>query len=278
MDLYLNLCREIARLVTKQYSTSFYLSSCLLQKETREAIFAVYAFVRFADEIVDSFHDFDKEKLLLDFEQDMKKSLQERISVNPVLNTFQNVVHRYNIPYELIDAFMQSMKADLSKQVYNTKEETENYIYGSANVVGLMCLKVFVVGDELAYQSLKGPAMMLGSAFQKVNFLRDLGTDMQDLKRTYFSGFHADEFGETEKNFIIREIQDEFEVARKGISLIPGRSKLAVFTAYCYYKELLAQIASVPASEIMKMRVRVSDFKKIILLIKSVFMYKFKLI
>ena len=131
MDLYLNLCREIARLVTKQYSTSFYLSSCLLQKEIREAIFAVYAFVRFANEIVNSFHDFDKEKLLLDFEQDMKKSLQERISVNPVLNTFQNVVHRYNIPYELIDAFMQSMKADLSKQVYSTKEETENYIYST---------------------------------------------------------------------------------------------------------------------------------------------------
>lgn len=278
MDLYSELSRELSRFVTKKYSTSFYLSSCLLDKEAREAIFAIYAFVRFADEIVDSFHDFDKEKLLLDFEADMKKALQEGISLNPVLHAYREVVVRYCIPYELIDAFLQSMKADLDKQVYHSKEETENYIYGSANVVGLMCLKVFTGVDEKAYLSLRNPAMMLGSAFQKVNFLRDLRADTKELKRVYFKGCDADGFGDPEKELIVKEIQEEFELARKGIALLPGRSKLAVFTAYCYYRELLSKIAPLPASRIMEERVRVSDFKKIMLLIKSAFMYKFKLI
>ena len=213
MDIYNQTSFKTSKFITKSYSTSFYMSTRLLERETQEAIFAIYGFVRFADEIVDTFHEFDKEQLLTDFESDLKKAITNNLSMNPVLHAFQLVVNRYKIQYELIDAFLKSMRADLQKQVYETKLETENYIFGSANVVGLMCLKVFTNGDEIAYKKLREPAMKLGSAFQKVNFLRDLHTDIHDLHRIYFGEYDFKDFNEETKCSIIDEIKVEFDEA-----------------------------------------------------------------
>jgi len=278
MDIYSKTTFTTARFITKSYSTSFYMSARLLEKDMQQAIFGIYGFVRFADEIVDTFHNFDKAKLLSAFESDLKDAIDQKISMNPVLHAFQQVVHQYNIPYELIDAFMQSMRADLNKQVYQNREETEHYIYGSANVVGLMCLKVFTKGDEVYYDKLREPAMKLGSAFQKVNFLRDIKTDINELHRTYFSNIEFNEFNEDAKCAIVKEIKLEFKEAYKGIKQLPGRSKLAVLTAYFYYLTLLKKIESTPSCKIMEMRIRISNFKKTLLLMKAMFMYKFKLI
>jgi 15-cis-phytoene synthase len=278
MDIYSKTTFIISRFITKSYSTSFYMSARLLEKDMQLAIFGIYGFVRFADEIVDTFHDFDKTKLLSDFESDLKDAIGQKISLNPVLHAFQLIVNKYKIPYELIDAFMQSMKADLNKHVYQTKEETENYIYGSANVVGLMCLKVFTKGDEAYYNRLKVPAMKLGSAFQKVNFLRDINSDISELQRTYFSNINLNNFDDEAKRALINEIKLEFEEAYEGIKHLPGRSKLAVLTAYLYYLNLLRKIELTPSYKIMEMRVRITDFKKTLLLIKAMVMYKFKLI
>lgn len=278
MDTYSKTTFITSRFITKSYSTSFYMSARLLEKDMQQAIFGIYGFVRFADEIVDTFHDFDKAKLLSDFESDLKDAIDLKISLNPVLHAFQLIVNQYKIPYELIDAFMQSMKADLNKQVYRTKEETDNYIHGSANVVGLMCLKVFTKGDEAHYNSLRVPAMKLGSAFQKVNFLRDINSDISELQRTYFSNINFNDFNDDAKQTLINEIKLEFEEAYEGIKHLPGRSKLAVLTAYMYYLNLLRKIELTPSCKIMEMRIRISDFKKTLLLIKAMFMYKFKLI
>lgn len=278
MDIYSKTTFGTSRFITKAYSTSFYISTRLLERDVQQAIFGIYGFVRFADEIVDTFHEYDKEKLLNSFESDLKEAIEQKISMNPVLHAFQLVINQYKIPYELIDAFMRSMKADLYKQVYQTKEETEQYIYGSANVVGLMCLKVFTKGDEEAYNHLKEPAMKLGSAFQKVNFLRDLNTDINDLQRQYFNNYIQDEFNEDAKCSIINEIKQEFHMAFQGIKQLPGRSKLAVLTAYFYYQALLTKIEGTPSCNIMQVRVRISDFKKTLLLIKAMFMYKFRII
>jgi phytoene/squalene synthetase len=244
----------------------------------QQAIFGIYGFVRFADEIVDTFHEFDKATLLNRFESELKNAISEKISTNPVLHAFQLVANQYNIPYELIDAFLQSMRADLNKQVYQNKEETEHYIYGSANVVGLMCLKVFTKGDEAYYNKLKEPAMKLGSAFQKVNFLRDMNADINDLHRKYFSNYDFNEFTEDAKCAIIKEIKEEFKEAYEGIKQLPGRSQLAVLTAYLYYQSLLMKIEGTPSCQMIEIRVRISNFKKTLLLIKAMFMYKLKLI
>ncbi|MEA4935113.1 MAG: phytoene/squalene synthase family protein [Paludibacter sp.] len=278
MDIYSKTTFTASRFITKSYSTSFYISTRLLERDVQQAIFGIYGFVRFADEIVDTFHDYDKAKLLSSFESDLKMAINQKISMNPVLHAFQLVIHQYKIPYELIDAFMRSMKADLNKQVYQTREETDEYIYGSANVVGLMCLKVFTRGDETAYNRLKVPAMKLGSAFQKVNFLRDLNTDINELQRQYFSNYMLDEFNDEAKCAIINEIKQEFNEAYLGIKQLPGRSKLAVLTAYFYYMALLRKIEGTPSCHIMQVRVRVSDFKKTLLLVKAMFMYKLRMI
>ncbi len=278
MDIYSQTSFRTSKFITKSYSTSFYMSARLLEKEMQEAIFAIYGFVRFADEIVDTFHEFDKKQLLNDFEADLKKAIANKISMNPVLHAFQLIVNHHEIPYELIDAFLKSMRADLQKQVYESKHETEDYIYGSANVVGLMCLKVFTNGDNIEFEKLKEPAMKLGSAFQKVNFLRDLHTDIHDLQRIYFGAYDFKNFNERAKCGIIAEIKQEFDEAYAGIKHLPGRSQLAVLTAYFYYLTLLKKIEATPACQIMEMRVRVSNFNKTLLLLKAMFMYKFKLI
>lgn len=276
MELYHQTSFKIARQVTRSYSTSFYLATRLLEKDVQAAIHGIYGFVRFADEIVDTFHGYDKENLMIRFETDLKQAIDDKISLNPVLHAFQLVIHQYEIPYELVDSFLNSMKMDLKKQVYQTKEETEAYVYGSANVVGLMCLKIFTYHMEGEYERLKKPAEMLGSAFQKVNFLRDLRTDMAELNRNYFSEISDKSFEENDKLKLIDEIENEFNIAYNGIKELPGRSKLAVLTAYYYYLALLKRIKRSESSQLMSERISVPNSIKILLMIRAMINYKLK--
>lgn len=269
---------KCSKLVTKSYSTSFSLAVKMLDPSIREAIYSIYGFVRFADEIVDSFHDFEKETLLTDFENDYYKGLKSGISLNPILNSFQKTVQKYAISDDLVQAFLKSMKLDLVKKGYESKAEYEDYIYGSADVVGLMCLKVFVDGNPQQYEMLKPEAMRLGSAFQKVNFLRDLKDDNLILSRNYFPDFDLNSFDETAKNKIIAEIEDDFKVAHQGILKLPKSAQFGVYTAFVYYKKLLFKLDKTPCSQIGLTRIRVSNFSKFVLLLKSYLYYKLKLI
>lgn len=278
MDLYAKTTFEISRLIARNYSTSFYLSSNLLKNEDKKAIFSIYGFVRIADEIVDTFHEFNKRNLIDTFELQLRDAIESGISTNPVLHSFQLTVRRYNIPYELIDAFLHSMKMDLEKSTYQTKAETEEYVHGSANVVGLMCLKVFTDNNENEYNRLKLPAMKLGSAFQKVNFLRDLNADINGLNRTYFSDYDFDQFDDQAKAKLVKEIRGEFNEAYLGIRQLPGRSRLAVLTAYYYYISLLKRIELTPPQQVMNARISVPNYYKIMLLVKAMIVYKLKLI
>jgi phytoene/squalene synthetase len=250
----------------------------MLAPSIRQDIYNVYGFVRFADEIVDSFHDYNKEDLFDLFEKDLKAALQNKISLNPILNSFQHTVHKYQIPNELIAAFMKSMKLDLIKTEYKTKAEYNEYIYGSADVVGLMCLKVFVNGNETKYEELKHSAMRLGSAFQKVNFLRDLKADFEDLSRTYFPNTDLSKLDEVSKNEIIREIEADFEAGYLGIIGLPLEAKFGVYTAYIYYKKLLSKLKKTPSIEIKNTRIRVPDYQKYGLFAKCYFSYKLNII
>ncbi len=265
-------------LVTKSYSTSFSLAVKMLAPSIREDIYSIYGFVRFADEIVDSFHGFDKETLINDFENEYYKSQKAGISLNPILNSFQNTVRKNNISDDLIQAFLKSMKMDLVKSEYHTKDEYEEYIYGSADVVGLMCLKVFVKGDQKKYDDLKDEAMRLGSAFQKVNFLRDLKDDNLVLNRNYFPGVDLKSFDEKSKIMIINEIEEDFRVALQGIKNLPLEAKFGVYTAYVYYKKLLKKLEKTPYYEIGNSRIRVSNYTKGLLFANSFVAYKLKLV
>lgn len=276
MELYHQTSFKIARQVTRSYSTSFYLATRLLEKDVQAAIHGIYGFVRFADEIVDTFHGYDKEALIDKFETDLKQAINDKISLNPVLHAFQLVIHRYDIPYDLVDSFLISMKMDLKKQIYQSKEETEAYVYGSANVVGLMCLKIFTCGIPGEYDRLKNPAEMLGSAFQKVNFLRDLRTDTAELNRNYFSELNGDKFTDEDKFKLIDEIENEFDLAYRGIKELPGRSKLAVLTAYYYYLALLRRIRNSKSEELMSKRISVPNFIKILLMLRAIMNYNLK--
>ncbi len=278
MQLYDNTALKISKVVTTSYSTSFSMATEMLGKKHREAIYAIYGFVRFADEIVDSFHEFNKKELLDKFEYDLKDALAQGISLNPILHSFQIVVNEYSIPYQYIDAFLTSMKHDLNKKLYENKLEADTYIYGSADVVGLMCLRVFTDGNEARFDELKKPAMKLGSAFQKVNFLRDLKNDTEELGRTYFPNLVNGEFNEESKLKIIEDIETDFREAFQGIKQLPKSTRVAVLSAYYYYLELLLKIKNIPANRIMVSRVRISDFRKITLLIKAKFLCKFKMI
>jgi len=269
---------ECSKNVTKSYSTSFSSAVKMLAPSIRQDIYNVYGFVRFADEIVDSFHDYNKEDLFDLFEKDLEAALQNKISLNPILNSFQHTVHKYQIPNELIDAFMKSMKLDLVKTEYKTKAEYNEYIYGSADVVGLMCLKVFVNGNETKYEELKHSAMRLGSAFQKVNFLRDLKADFEDLSRTYFPNTDLSKLDEVSKNEIIREIEADFEAGYLGIIGLPLEAKFGVYTAYIYYKKLLSKLKKTPSIEIKNTRIRVPDYQKYGLFAKCYFSYKLNII
>lgn len=269
---------KCSKLVTKNYSTSFSLAVYMLSPSIRDAIYSIYGFVRFADEIVDSFHGYDKEILINDFEKEYYKAYDAGISLNPILNSFQQTVKQYNISDDLIQAFMKSMKLDLVKSDYQTQDEYEDYIYGSADVVGLMCLKVFVAGKEQKYEALKSEAMRLGSAFQKVNFLRDLKEDNLVLNRNYFPGVDLKSFDEKAKTAIIKEIEEDFSVAYQGIVKLPIEAKFGVYTAFVYYKKLLKKLKKTPCHEIGNARIRVSNYTKAGLLAQSFVTYKLRLV
>tara|TARA_B100000676_G_scaffold290871_1_gene324871 strand:- start:655 stop:1494 length:840 start_codon:yes stop_codon:yes gene_type:complete len=263
--------------VTNTYSTSFSLACKMLSKNIRQDIYNIYGFVRFADEIVDSFHDYDKKILFEEFNKDLEKAIKNKIHLNPILNSFQITYHRYNIGKDLVDAFMDSMRKDLTVTKYKTKEDYLGYIYGSADVVGLMCLKVFVKGDQKKYNTLKDYAMKLGSAFQKVNFLRDYKSDLEILKRSYFPNVQLNNLNEKSKEEIIDDIEKDFKKGLMGIKLLPIEAKFGVFMAYRYYNQLLKKLKQTPAPEIKNTRVRVANLKKVELLTRSYVKYQLNL-
>ena len=277
-QLFDDVSFKCSKLVTKSYSTSFSLAVYMLSSNIRDAIYSIYGFVRFADEIVDSFHDYDKEHLINEFEKEYYKAMEFGISLNPILNSFQKTVKQYNISDDLIQSFLKSMKLDLVKSDYHTKEEYDEYIYGSADVVGLMCLKVFVGGNVQKYEQLKEEAMRLGSAFQKVNFLRDLKDDNLVLNRDYFPGVNLNSFDENSKKMIIAEIEEDFRIAYQGIVKLPMEAKFGVYTAFVYYKKLLKKLENTPYHKIGIARIRVSNYTKFGLLAKSFVSYKLKLV
>ena len=269
---------DCSKIVTKTYSTSFSLATKMLSKSIRQHIYNIYGFVRFADEIVDSFHDYDKAVLFEDFSVDLEKSIKNKIHLNPILNSFQATYHKFNIDKDLVDSFMSSMEKDLHKKKYMTNQEYEEYIYGSADVVGLMCLKVFVNGDSEKYEELKSFAMSLGSAFQKVNFLRDLKDDFEILNRTYFPDTDLNELNEDSKIKIIHEIEADFKEGLNGIKKLPIEAKFGVFMAYRYYSQLLKKLKKTPALEIKNTRIRVPNYKKFELLTRSYVKYQLNLL
>lgn len=269
MQLYRSTCMECSKLITQNYSTSFSLGIKTLAKKYHESIYAIYGFVRYADEIVDTFHNYDKAALLEQFRMATYEAIEKGISLNPVLHSFQAVVNEYNIERELIDAFLHSMEMDLHDQNYN-QDLYHEYIYGSAEVVGLMCLRVFVEGDEEKYQELKAPARSLGSAFQKVNFLRDMKSDYYDRGRVYFPGVHFDQFDDVSKKIIEQDIQRDFDHALGGILKLPVGARNGVFLAYKYYLKLFKKISKLPPSRILQERIRIPDPAKMVILFGTV--------
>ena len=269
---------DCSKIVTQTYSTSFALATKMLGSSIRPDIYNIYGFVRFADEIVDSFHDYNGEELFNDFEKSLESALTNKISLNPILNSFQHTYHKYEIPYHLVASFMKSMRMDLTKNTYYSEKEYKDYIYGSADVVGLMCLMVFVKGDNKKYEQLKDCAMSLGSAFQKVNFLRDLKADFEVLDRSYFPNTNLNELDEESKIRIINEIREDFQKSYAGIQKLPREARLGVYTAYRYYNRLLGKLENTPSSLIRQVRIRVPDYQKFGLLAKSYVNFKLNLL
>lgn len=259
---------EISTLTTKKYSTSFSLGIRTLHKDLQKPIYAIYGFVRFADEIVDSFQAFDSVLLLEDFKKQTYRAIEQKISLNPILNSFQWVVNTYNIPMELIDTFLASMEMDLSQHAYD-EEKYKQYILGSAEVVGLMCLKIFVSGDELEYNRLKEAAMKLGSAFQKINFLRDLNADFHHLGRVYFPGILMDHFNDEVKAAIEVDIEKDFQEGYLGIQQLPKKARYGVDLAFRYYYKLFKKIQRTSAEVILNERIRIPNNKKMQILLTS---------
>ena len=276
--LFDQVSESCSKVVTESYSTSFTLATKMLDSSIRQDIYNIYGFVRFADEIVDSFHDFDKKDLLNLFELDLKKSIKDKISLNPILNSFQKTFNKYEIDYELVNSFLKSMKFDLNKKQYLNKEEFDEYVYGSADVVGLMCLKVFVKGNQKQYNELKPYAMSLGSAFQKVNFLRDLKADHDGLNRCYFPNLNIEEFDEKSKKLILNEINNDFSHALKGIFLLPSSARFGVYTAYKYYLKLLNKLRNTNPLKIKSTRIRVPNYQKINVLARSYVRYRLNIL
>jgi len=275
--LFDELSYEVSKKTTKKYSTSFSLGILALKPSIRSAIYAIYGYVRLADEIVDSFHGYDKKTLLQRFKTETDLALKEGISLNPILQSFQDTVGKYQIDRTLIDQFLHSMEMDLEKVDYNSDLYKE-YIYGSAEVVGLMCLQVFTNGDKVKYQELKPFAMNLGSAFQKVNFLRDLNEDFQILGRTYFPNIDMNVFDNRVKKEIEKEIEHEFREALVGIRLLPSSSKFGVYLAYRYYLSLFNKIRNTQAENILKERVRIANVQKMNVMMRSYVRYKIAMI
>jgi phytoene synthase len=272
-EIFDKLSAECSKMITKRYSTSFSLGIYFLNQRLREPIYSIYGFVRLADEIVDSFHDYDKAFLLSKFRRDCFEAIEEGISLNPVLNSFQQTVNKYNIEKELIELFLQSMEMDLQQEFY-TADKYDQYILGSAQVVGLMCLQVFTEGNKSQYEELKHPAMKLGAAFQKVNFLRDVNADYYTLSRTYFPNVNLSAFSNIEKKVIEAEIEAEFKLALTGIRKLPSSSRNGVYLAYVYYKKLFNKIKSSTAEKVMTERIRISNIHKFGLMFDSIIRYK----
>lgn len=269
MELYNKTSFNISKLVTKTYSTSFSLGIAAFAPKYRDAIYAIYGFVRLADEIVDTFHDYNQKKLIEDFRRDTEEALRSGISTNPILQAFVKTVNEHKIDYHYIDAFLKSMEMDLSNSYYE-KDEYNQYIYGSAEVVGLMCLKVFCGDDKELFQQLVEPARSLGSAFQKVNFLRDIKSDMEERERIYLPGInHANKIDDESKKNLEQEVEKEFREALEGIKKLPHGVKLGVYSAYLYYSALFRKIQRLKVKELMKRRVRVSNPAKIALLFRG---------
>lgn len=273
MELFNLTTFKCSEIVTKSYSTSFSLGIRMFDKKLHAPIYAIYGFVRYADEIVDTFHSFDKKRLLDGFRRDTYQSIEDKISLNPILHSFQLVVNEYHIEHELIEAFLHSMEMDLYFNDYD-QSKYEEYIYGSAEVVGLMCLRVFCEGNEEAYQRLKASARSLGAAFQKVNFLRDMKSDYYERGRTYFPQVDFKRFDYEAKKAIEDDIQRDFDHAYTGILLLPRSARLGVYVAYIYYLKLFKKIQETAPIKVLNERIRVPDSKKISLLVKSYFKHQ----
>ena len=268
LSLYTNTCEECSALITRRYSTSFSMGILALDKKVRAPIYNIYGFVRFADEIVDTFHEHDKKKLLDQFKLDTYKAIEEKLSLNPVLQSFQKVVNEYNIEEGLINAFLKSMEMDLYNNCYED-EGYQEYIFGSAEVVGLMCLRVFCNNDKELYNKLEPSARSLGAAFQKINFLRDMKSDYDERGRVYFPGIDFLNFDNTQKKIIEADIKKDFDDAYKGIINLPKEVRLGVYVAYRYYLNLFKKIRNSNALMVKGKRIRVNDRKKMILFLKS---------
>ena len=277
-ELFDKISEECSKNVTKSYSTSFSLATKMLSSNIRQDIYNIYGFVRFADEIVDTFHSYNKKELFKRFIDDLNHSLKQKISLNPILNSFQKTVHKYNINRDLINSFLKSMEQDLKKKKYESLQEYNEYIYGSADVVGLMCLKVFVSGRNDDYKKLKPYAMSLGSAFQKVNFLRDINDDYKKLNRVYFPGVDYGTFNDDVKNNIMIDIEKDFAKALKGIYMLPNNSKFGVYAAYKYYKRLLRKLERASYLQIKSERVRVPNYQKVDVLARSYVRYRLNIL
>lgn len=275
-DLYNQVSFRVSREVTKGYSTSFYSASRLFSLEDRLAIWGIYGFVRMADEIVDTFEGYDQEKLLNEFEKDYYTALERGISLNPILNAFLNTVRKYDIPNDYIQAFLTSMRKDLSKKNYMNEQEAADYIYGSADVVGLMCLRVFCKIDDSLFEELQQPAMKLGSAFQKVNFLRDLKNDQELLGRTYFPHIIEHGLDDVSKKEIVTDIKSDFTAAKLGLRKLPREARLAVTVAFDYYMSLLSRIERTPADQLLSKRIRVPNSIKLLIFSKAWVLKKLK--
>lgn len=276
-QIFDTLSHDMSMLTTKRYSTSFSMGINFLHKDLHKPIYAVYGFVRFADEIVDSFHGFDKEALLLDFKKQTYEAIEKGVSLNPILNSFQWAVNTYSIPLDLIETFLNSMEMDLEKHAYD-QSKYEKYILGSAEVVGLMCLKIFVRGDENEYNHLKDSAMKLGSAFQKINFLRDLKADYHELGRTYFPGIDLNEFNASVKKEIEKDIEIDFQAGYEGIKKLPKDARFGVYMAYMYYYKLFKKIKGTAPEVILNERVRIPNNKKYRLFLSSYLRHNLNLI
>ncbi|WP_184550798.1 phytoene/squalene synthase family protein [Mucilaginibacter sp. FT3.2] len=277
MKLYNETCFECSKLITQKYSTSFSLGIRAFDKSFRYPIYAIYGFVRYADEIVDTFHTHDKLQLINNFRAETFKAISDGISLNPVLHSFQQVVTQYGIHHEQIGAFLSSMEMDIEKKVYS-EDAYQTYIYGSAEVVGLMCLRVFTANDETLYQALLPQARSLGAAFQKVNFLRDVQADLHERGRTYFPGVDFSNFTEEDKKDIQEDIQKNFNDAFEGIKRLPNGTRLGVYIAYIYYLQLFKKISYTPANVILQKRIRISDTRKMGLYVKAVLQQKLNVI
>jgi len=277
MNLYDETCFECSKIITTNYSTSFSKGIMAFDKRFRYPIYAIYGFVRYADEIVDTFHDHDKQQLITRFRAETFVAIEEKISLNPVLHSFQQVVNHYHISHDLIDAFLRSMEMDLDLTACDG-EEYKEYIYGSAEVVGLMCLSVFCENNQDLYQRLVPMARSLGAAFQKINFLRDVKSDFEDRGRTYFPDVDFKRFTERDKQCIEADIKKDFDDAFTGIKLLPPGTRLGVYIAYIYYRQLFKKISRTPASTILQKRIRISDTQKTALYFKALLHQKLKVI